>query len=267
MDTPIDRAFRSSPFIPGGTDAIRRRWADEAQAFRERARARLDVPYGIGPRERYDLFLPEGEPAGLAVFVHGGWWTTFDKSSWSHLAAGPLARGFAVAIPSYPLCPRARVAEIVRCVGAAVVHAAGEIPGPLVVAGHSAGGQLAARMACVGGPLPPPVLARLCRVVPISGFHDLRPIMTTKMNETLRIDAAEARAESPVLLDPAQVDLVAWVGDGERPQIRRLTHLLALIWDGLARSSRAVEAPDRHHFDVVEDLADPESALTRALVG
>jgi arylformamidase len=34
----------------------------------------------------YDLFLPEGTPAGLAVFVHGGYWKAFDRSVWSHLA-------------------------------------------------------------------------------------------------------------------------------------------------------------------------------------
>jgi hypothetical protein len=85
------------------------------------------------------------------------------------------------------------------------------------------------------------------------------------MNETLQMDLGEARRHSPVLLDPAEVDLVAWVGDGERPQLRRQTRLLAMIWEGLARSVLHVEAADRHHFDVVEDLADPESELTVAL--
>src|SRR3546814_5563195 len=50
-------------------------------------------------------------PAGLAVFVHGGYWMAFDKSSWSHLAAGAVARGWAVALPSYTLCPEARISD------------------------------------------------------------------------------------------------------------------------------------------------------------
>lgn len=264
METPIDRAYENSAFIPDA-DAFSHRWAAAARAFRERAKGRLDVAYGIGPRERYDLFLPEGTPAGLAVFIHGGYWMAFDKSSWSHLAAGPLVHGYAVMVPSYPLCPEARMGEIVAAVGAAVAHAAREVAGPIVLAGHSAGGHLAARLACCDAPVPAEVLARVERVVPISGLHDLRPLIATRMNETLQMDLAEARRHSPVLLDPAEVDLVAWVGDGERPQLRRQTRLLAMIWDGLARSVLHVEAADRHHFDVVEDLADPESELTVAL--
>jgi arylformamidase len=69
------------------------------------------LSYGPGDRHAMDLFLPEGAPKGLVVFVHGGYWKAFDKSVWSHLAAGPLAHGFAVAMPSYTLCPDIRIYE------------------------------------------------------------------------------------------------------------------------------------------------------------
>jgi acetyl esterase/lipase len=265
LQTPIDRAYANSPYIPDA-EAFSARWASAAAAFRGAVEGRLDVAYGVGPRERYDLFLPAGEPAGLAVFVHGGYWMAFDKSSWSHLAAGPLARGWAVMVPSYPLCPTVRLSTITAAVGAAVNHAAAAVAGPIAISGHSAGGHLAARMACRGGPLAADVAARLTRVVPVSALTDLRPLIRTRMNETLHLDEEEARRESPALLDPIDVDLVAWVGDGERPQLRRQTRILALMWEGLARSVRHVEAPDRHHFDVIEDLADPDSALTSAVV-
>ncbi len=266
MQTPIDRAYANSPYIPDA-EAFQRRWADAAAAFRAETKARLDVPYGVGPRERYDLFLPEGTPAGLAVFIHGGYWMAFDKGSWSHLAAGPLAHGWAVLVPSYPLCPSVRLSAITTCVGAAVNHAAGHVEGPIRISGHSAGGHLAARMACRGGPLAPEVAARLERVVPVSALTDLRPLIRTAMNETLHLDLEEARRESPALLDPMEIDVIAWVGDGERPQLRRQTRILALMWEGLARSMHHVEAADRHHFDVIEDFADKDSALTAALAG
>ncbi|MEM8856289.1 MAG: alpha/beta hydrolase [Pseudomonadota bacterium] len=264
METPIDRAYENSPFIPNA-DTFDRHWATEARRFRQTGECRLDVAYGLGPRERYDLFLPEGTPKGLAVFIHGGYWMAFDKTFFSHLAAGPRAKGFAVLVPSYPLCPQVKVSGITRAVASAIAHAAEGVPGPITVCGHSAGGHLAARMACREAPLPAAIAARLVRAVPISGLHDLRPLMATRMNETLQLDRAEARAESPVLCDPAAVDLVAWVGDGERPQLRRQTRLLAMIWEGLAASVTYHEAPDRHHFDVIADLTDPNSALTAAV--
>jgi acetyl esterase/lipase len=81
---------------------------------------KLDISYGDNSREKLDLFLPEGEPKGLFVFVHGGFWLKLDKSYWSHLASGALAHGWAVAMPSYPLCPEVRLSAISRSVAKAV---------------------------------------------------------------------------------------------------------------------------------------------------
>ena len=267
IDTAEDRAYENRSYIPGADDYAGR-WAKLAAGFRSTAEARLDVAYGVDPRERYDLFLPKGAaPKGLATFVHGGYWMAFDKSYWSHLAAGPVARGYAVMVPSYPLCPDVRIGAIGQSIGAALTHAAKAVPGPIMLSGHSAGGHLVSRMACTDAPLPADVQARLSRLVSISGLHDLRPLMSTKMNETLQITHEEARRESPALLDPLPLDVVAWVGDGERPQLRRQSRLLAMIWEGLTRSMRYCEAPDRHHLDVIADLGDADSRLTDALVG
>jgi arylformamidase len=82
-------------------------WVEPAKTYRAtlsaQGRARLDLAYGEGERNRFDLFLPEQTPKGLVVFVHGGYWVRFDKSYWSHLANGSLAHGYAVAMPSYTL--------------------------------------------------------------------------------------------------------------------------------------------------------------------
>ena len=78
-------------------------WAEPAKNYRavlaETGRARLDLVYGDGERNRFDLFLPEDAPKGLVVFVHGGYWVRFDKSYWSHLARGSVEHGYAVAMP------------------------------------------------------------------------------------------------------------------------------------------------------------------------
>ena len=101
-----DRAYANGPFIPGA-ETFPPRWAGEAAAFRAALgpRARTAIPYGPGPHNRLDLFLPEAAPQGLLVFVHGGYWLRFDRDLWSHLAAGAVARGWACAIPSYTLAP------------------------------------------------------------------------------------------------------------------------------------------------------------------
>lgn len=263
-----DDAYTNGAYIPGG-DAYPAKWAASAEAFRNemRGRAELDQPYGTHARERYDLFMPERAPAGLFVFIHGGYWMRFDKSSWSHLAAGALARGWAVALPSYTLCPEARIADITAQVGRAVAAIAGRVGGPLRLAGHSAGGHLVARLTCADTPLPAPVRDRLVRTVSISGLHDLRPFLKTTMNATLRLDAAEAARESPALLMPLPCARVTcWVGTAERPEFLRQNALLANIWTGLGARMAERCADGRHHFDVIEELADPQSPLAAALL-
>ncbi len=262
-----DAAYDNRAAVPG-VQAILDGWANRSAAAREQLadRALLDLAYGDHPRARLDLFQPQGPSRGLFVFVHGGYWKSLDKSLWSHLAAGALAHGFTVAVPGYPLCPERRIAQITAAIGQAIGLAADRAEGPIVLAGHSAGGHLVSRMLCQGGPLAGAVTARIREGVSISGVHDLRPLLTTAMNQTLRLDPAEAAAESPALLAPlAGTRLTCLAGGDELPEFRRQNALLANIWRGLGAETRALETPGRNHFDVVEDLADAKSTLCKGL--
>ena len=257
--TDWDDAYANTIHIPKG-ETYPDRFAAAAAAFRETARTEA-----LG---RGHLFLPEGQARGLVVFIHGGYWLHSDPSFWSHLAAGPLARGWAVALPGYPLTPSVRIRQITAHVAGAVAEAATRIDGPIVLTGHSAGGHLAARMICAGGPLPDAVAARVARCLPISGLFDLRPLMRTAMNGTLNLDATEVMAESPALLTPRPgIPVTAWVGGAERPEFLRQSRLLADIWAGLGAATETVVDPGRHHFDVIAGLSDPDSPLTRRLLG
>lgn len=253
-----DRAYANGAFITGA-DGFPPRWQAEAAAFRASLgpRARLDQPYGPAPRQQFDLFLPETAPRGVLVFLHGGYWMAFDRKDWSHLAAGALARGWACALPSYTLTPEATVSQITAETARACAAICTALPGlPLVITGHSAGGHLAARMACADVALPQlPV-----RVVPISPLADLRPLLHTRMNDTLRLTPAEAAAESPALRPRRQtVQAHVWVGGQERPAFLWQARLLSEDW-----ACDWTVDPGRHHFNVIDGLADPRSALTAA---
>jgi acetyl esterase/lipase len=255
-----DRAYANGLFTPCA-EAFPPRWARDAAAFRATLgqRARTAIPYGPKLRNHLDLFLPEAAPQGLLVFVHGGYWLEFDRETWSHLAAGAVARGWACAVPSYTLAPEARIGAMTQEIASAIRVAASLIAGPVVVTGHSAGGHLSARMACVDLALS----AIVRRVVPISPLADLEPISLTGMNVDLRLDPAEIVAESPARLSVRPgVEAHVWVGAQERPAFLWQARLLSEAW-----ACPWTPESGKNHFDVIDGLSDPASALMSACLG
>ncbi|GAA6180415.1 alpha/beta hydrolase [Shimia sp. NS0008-38b] len=254
-----DDAYANAAYISGAAD-FPPRWAKEAAAYRLETNAEVDVPYGDGDRLKFDLIRPESTPKGLLVFVHGGYWLRFDKSYWSQFARAAVVHGWAVALPSYELAPKVRISEITQQIAAAVNAAAEVVAGPILLAGHSAGGHLVARMMCEGV-LPEGVAGRITRVVPISPVSDLRPLMKTSMNADLKLDDAECDAESPMLL-PARngIEVTVLVGAQERPVFLDQARWLADAW-----GCDMIVAGGKHHFDVIDAFADPDSDMARML--
>ena len=260
-----DDEFANGAYIPG-SEGLPALWAANAAAYRRAVRIDEDIPYGPSARERLDLIWPDGPCRGLVVLVHGGFWLRFFKSDWTDLAEGARANGWAVALPGYVLAPEARISAITRQIGAAIGTAAALVEGPLRLIGHSAGGHLVARMICEDSPLAPPVRARIAKVVSLSGLHDLRPLQRARMNDDLRLTDAEAVLESPALRRPlADARLTCWVGADERPEFLRQSRLMAMIWDGLART-RLVEEAGRNHFSILTGLTRPDSPLVAELL-
>ncbi|MCF6445464.1 alpha/beta hydrolase [Nereida sp. MMG025] len=251
-----DEAYENGRFIPNGA-AYFDIWGQKAAVFRDQHRGELKVPYGDGARQWFDVFVPD-RPKGLLAFVHGGYWHKTDPHVWSHLAAGAVSCGWAVAMIGYTLAPQARIAQMTQEVAKGIDLAAVRFDGPVVIAGHSAGGHLAARMACDDIALQ--CADRLQRVMPISPLTDLRELAKTSM--PLGLDAEEAAAESPILCRPRDVKVHVWVGASERPVFLDHAGWLQDTWD----CTLTVE-PDKHHFDVIEGLEDARSPMIRALIG
>jgi len=252
MDLSDD--YENMAHIPGGEGYLAR-WAEAAEAFRAACGNRFDPGFDPATRTGADLVLPEGTPKGLMIFVHGGYWMRFSPRDWTHLAAGAVSQGWAVALPGYRLTPQVRVPEITVQVADTIAALAEQVAGPIVLAGHSAGGHLAARMTAPGV-LPDAVIARVRRVAPISPVANLAPLLRTGLNDTLRLTPAEVQTESPVTQPRPEMPVHLWVGAAERPVFVQQTRWLAGAWN-----VPHWELPARHHFDIVEDLEEPGSAM------
>lgn len=255
----FDIAYANADFIPNGAK-YPAKWAEMARRFRQGyENLRLNIPYGEDPSMCLDLALPKDAPRGLAVFVHGGYWMAFGRRDWTHLATGAVDQGLAMAIPSYPLAPKARIGQITQAIAKAVDRAADLVDGPIYLCGHSAGGHLVARMNCLDVALQ--CRARIRHIMAVSPLGDLHPLRQTKMNEVLRLERDEAQKESPAFCAArAAIPTTVWVGADERPAFQWQAGILTQSWS----EADLVTAPDRHHFDVIAPLADPNSDMTAA---
>jgi arylformamidase len=260
----LEAEYNNRARVPEHPDIIAG-WQRDAAAFRDAAGGEFDVAYGEHPRQRLDVFRSKDDQAGpLAVFVHGGYWFSFDKDHFSHMARGLEFHGVPMAVPSYRLCPEVHIIDIIEDLRRCCLFLWERYGRRLVLAGHSAGGHLAAAMLATdwkarGGP-EDLVIAGLG----ISGLYDLRPLIPIAMNEVLKLDDSEARCASPLLwATPAGVFEV-WVGAKESDEFLRQSRTLVAAWLGGGVDARYREAPGADHFTVIAGLAQPDSVLTRA---
>ena len=248
-----------------GSDAMLATLPALAADFRVRHRfAEYGVPYGPSARQKFDLFWPDADRAApIAIFVHGGYWQHSDRAAWSHLAAGLLAHGVAVAMPSYDQCPAVAMPEVVAglCL---VAPALFRLHGRKMLAiGHSAGGHLAAMLLAQDWAAQGLPADLIYAALPISGLFDLPPLCRTAVNDKLGMDEAVARNLSPMFMPAPGRPLHAVVGGDEGVEYARQSQEMAAAWGGQWAISSG-----RHHFNVVSELADPASrmvALARGL--
>ncbi len=260
----LDGQYNMRAAVPEHPDHFRR-WAEASAAAREALDAHLDLAYGDHPNETLDYFPAPEHGAPLLVFIHGGYWQSLDKGDFSFLAPLWTGRGVSFASINYPLAPDAGIAEILESCRAAVLwlwhnaHALGAERKRLVLCGHSAGGHLASLVLASRwsglGALPDDLVKGACSV---SGVYDLEPIRLSYQNPILKLDAASARALSPIHARPPQdLPLLLAVGGGETAEFLRQQEAFAAAWGAAGASLEALVLGRLDHFAAVDCLADP----------
>ena len=251
------------------------RWARDSAAVRGRRHGLIDLAYGSSPGERLDLFpVPGAEPAPVLAFIHGGYWQALDKGHHSDLAPAFVDRGIAFASLNYDLAPKARIGDMIGQVQNALAYLhdhAGRLgldPARIFVAGHSAGGHLAVSALDRAWPASRGLPRDLVKGgLSLSGVYDLEAMRLSYHQAVLALGADDVAAWSPrrALPQDAGPLLVAVGGDETNEFLLQQDEFLA-AWRAAGLRARAVDLPGRHHFNVVETLADPAQPLHTALV-
>ncbi|MBB6015235.1 alpha/beta hydrolase [Deinococcus radiopugnans] len=256
FDAATNDAYMPSRRVPDA-DALVAAWARNSAAVRE-ACAPQQLAYGAGEHERLDVFSPEGAVRATLLFIHGGYWQAFYKDTFSYLAPPLLGAGLRVAIISYDLTPAVTLSRIVDQARRATAFVAAQFAGPLVVAGHSAGGHLAAMIHATDWAAEGLPGVTLAGGVGISGLYDLGPLRRTELQPALQLSEKEARALSPAFLHPTSAaPFIAAVGADESAAFLGQSLALAQAWPGVVGGVR--QLPGRHHFDAPDEL--PRLAL------
>ncbi len=271
--TALDTQYNCGGMVPDAQDHVAG-WVSESARARASLACDLDVAYGAGTAERLDIFPAGTAGAPVMVFIHGGYWRSMDKSDNSFPALAFVPSGVALVSINYALTPMVRLEEIVeQCRGALAwvwrnATSFGGDASRLYVSGHSAGGHLTAMMMATDWPewdgdLPADMIKG---GAPISGLYDLEPIRLTYLNDDVRLDAAEARRNSPIHHAPRGPRWMAiTTGGAESSEFHRQQAELVARWSETELKTNVVDAPGLHHFNVVSQLGDPESAYFQAV--
>ena len=248
------------------------RWREASAQARTRLRCRLDIPYTPDGAVGLDVFLAARPKAPVLVFIHGGYWRSLSRAEFSFVAAPFVAAGVMVVVPDYSLCPAVTVDTIaLQCAQAlAWVHRYAARHGGdaarCVVAGHSAGGHLAAMLLTADGQRMAKDLPRqlVHSAISISGLHEMASIAATPyLQGDLRLTPEVIARTSPAWFDaPTGARLCAVVGADESEEFRRHNRLIRESWSEAAVPV-CEELAGRNHFTALDEFVDPHSALYR----
>ncbi len=264
LDPALDALYATRAGVPEHPQ-IFARWKEQATIARAHLPGVFNLAYGAHPLQTIDLFPAQGSDA-LVIFIHGGYWRSLDKDDFSFLAEPYAAAGVSTAMVNYRLCPEVTVADIVSDCRAAIAyvfaHTAehGISSKRWALSGHSAGGHLVAMMYATDWASSGVDVTAFRGGLALSGLYDLTPMLSISVNDDLRLDAAAARATSPIHHTPRlKAHLSLTVGGRESSEFVRQSTLLAPAWPGIA--SEAEVLAELNHFSIVDRYADPGSDL------
>lgn len=113
-----------------------------------------NVSVGRHPRQSLDVFVPEtqltGETFPVVMFVHGGRWTSGERTDYAFIGAKLAEQGYITVVPSYRQYPHVKLPEMMDDIAAAAAWTQKNVGvynaqmDNIFLMGHSSGAHMAA---------------------------------------------------------------------------------------------------------------------------
>jgi arylformamidase len=266
----LDRQYNNRLHVPDFATYIDR-WKLLSRQTEKEYPVVKDIAYGKLPREQLDIYPSQQPSSKTLIFIHGGYWQKFDKADFQFIAKAFRAYGITTVLINYPLAPAAFVDQILLSCREALqwlyknISAYNGDPGQLYIAGHSAGGQLAAMLLTTKWSQFNIATDMIKGVCAISGIFNLIPIRLSDINHVLSMDTETALRNSPVQQSPAtQCPILIVVGSHETSEFQAQSHELYTCWKEII-PAEIEQIPGLNHFSIVETLLDRGSSLHQVM--
>ncbi|ERL86758.1 hypothetical protein D910_04164 [Dendroctonus ponderosae] len=265
----------------------------ETEKLKKSIRCELNVPYGLLPREKYDIIgidLPDGEQfnppfeqvvisadSPILVHVHGGYWQVkeISHSNQGFLASVLHKNAIKLAAVGYELCPELSLQEIMLEIEVAIRrildYAKKNKSRGIYLSGHSVGAHLVAALFSGFIQTLSSEEQSLVKAVFLScGLYDLGPLTSTIINEGLKLTDENAKLLSPQnmeLSSPEHVSVYVVAAEEDSPAFLDQSKAFyeKLKNSGFKVEYRLLEQVD--HFNAVEKMIEEDFEATQLFLG
>jgi acetyl esterase/lipase len=234
-----------------------------------------DLAYAGTPdeRQKLDLYLPKGQTGyPLVLFLHGGGFSKGDRKDAAQFGETLARQGIGVAAVGYRLFPEAKHPQQVQDAAKAFAFLAsnakkhGWRADAIFVAGHSAGGHLAALLGTDEQYLKAEKLALsdVRGVVALSGAY----VVPEDRKDVFGDEAARAAASPQTHVKGGLPPFLLVYADKDSPGRDKLTKEFAAALVGAKVEALVVEAKDREHGTLFTKIApgDPTGDAVIAFI-
>lgn len=245
------------------------------QNARTLAQTLLNVPYGEGDGEKLDVYIPSTTSLDvpLVIYIHGGYWQFLSKEESGFIAVPLISKGVVVVAVDYDTAPKGNMDLIVSQVRKSVVSVVQQyshISG-LYICGHSAGAHLTAMILSTDWSQYS-VTPQIKGAFLVSGIYDLLPIVSTYVNDPLKMTEEVAVRNSPTTLvqqlksSSSDCHIIVAVAEHDSPEFRKQSEDYYKMLEALGLNVTLEDVPNTDHFTIIERLVEGEYHLTKLLL-